>query len=261
MGILNCTPDSFYDGAEKSVAARVRRGLRLLADGAEIIDIGGESTRPGAAKVSAKAEIARVVPVIEALRRRTAAPISIDTYKASVAEAALRAGANIINDIFAGADRRMFAVAQKFSAPIILMHSQGEPRTMQLAPKYKNVAAEVTEFLWRRVAEARKFNLRVIVDPGFGFGKTTEHNWELFRALKSFCAEFHREKIPVLIGVSNKTMLGGAVAERREKSVAAALDAIKMGADIVRVHNVAETAILIQNSELRIKNFVRLIKK
>jgi dihydropteroate synthase len=244
MGILNCAPDSFYDGAAMSVADRVEKGLRLLAAGAAMLDIGGESTRPGAVPIGTAAEISRVAPVIDKLRRRTDAPISIDTYRAEVAEAALSAGATIINDIFAGErDPRMFAVAKKFAAPTILMHCRGEPRTMQDAPDYADVVGEVRAYLRERLYAAKASGVaEVIVDPGFGFGKTTAHNWTLFAALGDICAEFHALGVPVLIGVSNKRMFGGDVNDRVAKSAEASARAEQAGVDFVRVHNVAETA-------------------
>ncbi|MDR0868626.1 MAG: dihydropteroate synthase [Planctomycetota bacterium] len=250
MGILNCTPDSFYDGGTAlDVATRVAKGVRLIAEGAAIIDVGGESTRPGSSPISADEEIARVAPVVKKLRSYTRLPISIDTYRAAVAEAALQAGATIINDIFAGErDPQMFAVAKKYAAPVVIMHCQGEPRTMQQAPVYADVVREVIDYLHARRRAARAAGVgQVIVDPGFGFGKTVEHNWTLFNALGEICAEFHRENAPVLIGVSNKNMLGGDPRDRVAKSVEAAVRAAQLGADIVRVHNIAETRTAINN--------------
>lgn len=238
MGILNCTPDSFYDGAILTVDERVEKGLRLIADGAQIIDVGGESSRPYSRAISVEEEINRVVPVIKKLRQYTDCVISIDTVKSAVASAALSVGANIINDISAGEnDQQMFSTAQQFSAPIILMHRQGTTATMQNNPQYHHVVEEVIAYLHQRVNLARKFGLTAIVDVGFGFGKTTEHNWELFNALPKICAEFHEREVNVLIGVSNKSMFGGEISTRENASTAAEKQAINFGVDIIRTHH------------------------
>lgn len=251
MGILNCTPDSFYDGAEADFSARAEKALNLLAAGADIIDVGGESTRPGATPVSAKEECARVVPVIKAIRRQSSAPISIDTRHAETARAALDAGADIINDVLAadpavGGEAEMLEVARTRNAPIILMHSRGLP-TAGRVYRYENLVREVTDYLLARAEAAQ--GLRVVLDPGFGFGKNPEQNWELFRGLPSLCPALHRRDCPVLVGVSQKSMFGGDPAARTEKSVEAAVAAVRAGADWVRVHNVRET-------RERIKNFL-----
>ncbi len=185
MGVLNITPDSFSDGGMfDELPKAVEQALEMLKGGADLIDVGGESTRPGAPSVSIEEELRRVIPVIEELREFTDAPISIDTNKAVVAEEALKAGANIINDISAGADPLMFAVLAQHNCPVILMHKQGTPGTMQQEPHYDYVVDEVYEFLAQRVKSAQAAGIareRISIDPGIGFGKTLEHNLELFR--------------------------------------------------------------------------------
>ena len=243
MGVLNVTPDSFSDGgAHESAAAP--HALAMLEAGADIIDIGGESTRPGAAPVEEGQEMARVVPVIAALRAATKAPISIDTMKASVAVAALQAGASIWNDVAALQSPGALETAAALRRPVILMHMQGEPRTMQQDPRYDDVVGEVMAFLDERVAAleaAGAVRERFVLDPGFGFGKRTVHNYALLRELERFSAG----GLPVLAGMSRKSMLGAVtgreVGERLAASVAAALIAVQRGAAIVRVHDVAPT--------------------
>ena len=249
MGILNCTPDSFANQATDApmdTAGRIEKAFQMIADGADIIDIGGESTRPGATPLTAEEEISRVLPVLTAIRQASLVPISIDTYHAATAAAALDAGADLINDIFAGdpeagGDAKMFAVAQRYAAPVILMHTQGVPTVMQDAPHYENVAREVGAYLRRRAEAARAASLECIVDPGFGFGKTAEHCRELFRALPELCQEFQALDIPVMVGLSRKSMFGGDVAGREKASVTAAAEAVAAGAAIVRVHDVKAT--------------------
>ncbi|CAN5660354.1 dihydropteroate synthase [soil metagenome] len=208
MGVLNVTPDSFSDGGafldhERALA----HGLELVADGSEIIDIGGESTRPGAESVGEVEELRRVVPVIRALRAESEVLISVDTSKAAVAEAAVEAGADIINDVTAlQGDGRMMEVAAQSGAGVVLMHMQGNPRTMQKAPHYEDVVGEVVEFLRQRMEAVLRFGMAaesIAIDPGIGFGKTLSHNLALLRALPRF-AELGR---PVLIGVSRKSFL------------------------------------------------------
>lgn len=246
MGILNCTPDSFSDGEQATVRARVEKGLRLVAEGADILDLGGESTRPGAEPVGADEELARVIPVIEGLRRECATPISIDTAKARVARAALLAGADIINDITAlRGEGDMAGTAAEFGAPLILMHMQGTPRDMQHDPQYANVVAEVGEFLRGRAEYAVSRGVRredIILDPGFGFGKNLAHNARLFLGLEELAGLGY----PLLVGVSRKSMIGQAlglpVQERLEGGLALAVMAAERGAAILRVHDVKETA-------------------
>ncbi|MBL8543358.1 MAG: dihydropteroate synthase [Hyphomonadaceae bacterium] len=245
MGILNVTPDSFSDaGANDSAAAP--RGLAMLAAGADIIDVGGESTRPGAQPVDEGEEIARVVPVIAALRAATKAPISIDTMKPGVARAALSAGASMWNDVFALQAPGALETAAALHRPVVLMHMQGEPRTMQNDPRYDDVVAEVIAFLRARIEAAEAKGVTDIwVDPGIGFGKTLEHNLALLNATGRIGAETGK---PVLVGASRKRFIQAlderakdAGKDRLGGSIAAALLAAQKGAAMVRVHDVAET--------------------
>lgn len=245
MGILNVTPDSFSDGGEFFDADKaVARGLEMVQQGASILDVGPESTRPGAAPVSADEQIRRAVPVIRRLRQQTAIPVSIDTRDAAVAEAALDAGASMLNDITALNDEAMAQLAARCKVPVILMHMQGTPETMQQAPKYDDVVAEVLEFLMERAKYAEALGIPkewIIVDPGIGFGKTTEHNLCLLKRLELFADLGYR----LLVGPSRKRFIGQLTgrdnpADRIAGTAAAvALAAIK-GASIVRVHDVAE---------------------
>ncbi|MBD3404436.1 dihydropteroate synthase [candidate division GN15 bacterium] len=249
MGVLNVTPDSFSDGGQYFDAdAAVERGLIMQAAGADILDIGGESTRPGAEPVDEAEEIRRVLPVIEAIRKQTdTAVISIDTYKAGVASAALEAGTDIVNDISAlRFDTAMVEVLRRFSAPVVLMHMLGEPRTMQKKPNYDNCVREIGEFFDERVAFAESHGIdrsRLILDPGIGFGKRLADNLDILANLR----EFKRFGLPLLVGASRKRFIemihAGAdrADDRLGGSIAAAVMAVANGADIVRVHDVAET--------------------
>jgi dihydropteroate synthase len=245
MGVLNVTPDSFSDGGVHDGAA-APHALAMLQAGADIIDIGGESTRPGAAPVEAGEEIARVVPVIAAIRASTKAAISIDTMKPSVALAALQAGASIWNDVAALQSPGAMETAASLHRPVILMHMQGEPRTMQNDPHYGDVVAEVVAFLKARVVAAEAKGVEDIwVDPGIGFGKTLAHNLALLNNVARIREETGR---PVLIGASRKRFISAiderakdASRDRLGGSVAAALIAAQNGAGMVRVHDVAET--------------------
>ena len=246
MGILNVTPDSFYDGGRHAtVVAAVAHGRALLAEGADLLDVGGESTRPGAEPISADEECRRVVPVVTALRAETDVPLSVDTTKAAVAAAALAAGADVVNDVSAGRDDpAMLSLVATEGAAIVLMHRQGTPATMQAAPTYGDVVAEVTAFLAERLAAARAAGIdgaRVLVDPGLGFGKRLEHNLALLAHLDRLVAL----GVPVLVGASRKSFLGmvtgAAVEARLVPSVAAAVLAAVAGARAVRVHDVAAT--------------------
>ena len=254
MGILNVTPDSFSDGGRYAdVESAVNRGAEMACQGANIVDVGGESTRPGAAAVSLAEELERVLPVIRGLRQRTTVPISIDTYKAAVARKALDEGADMVNDISAlQLDPAMAELVAREQVPVVLMHMQGRPRTMQLAPRYGDVVHDVANFLEERVAYAVNSGIsldRIVVDPGIGFGKGLEHNLTLLRHL-CVLRELGR---PVLVGLSRKSFLGlleeseasGKLAagptNRLEGSLAAAVSAVLAGAHLVRVHDVAET--------------------
>lgn len=243
MGILNVTPDSFSDGGEFfDVQKAVARGIEMAREGADMIDVGGESSRPGSVPVSAEEEKGRVVPVIEQLSKMIDVPISIDTYKPEVAEAALEAGASIINDITGLRNEAMVEVATKQGAGVVIMHMQGTPKTMQENPEYGDVVRDILEWLKRQVLKARAAGIEnVMVDPGIGFGKTLEHNVEILRRL----GEFRELGCPVLIGPSRKSFLGkltGAEVDGRlGGSIGAALVAAFNGADILRVHDVKET--------------------
>jgi dihydropteroate synthase len=246
MGVLNVTPDSFSDGGRRLDPARaIADGVAMASDGADIVDIGGESTRPGAQPVSAGEEMDRVLPVIEGLRRASGAPISIDTYKAQVASAALNAGGDIINDISAlRFDTEMAGLAAREQVPVILMHMRGTPRTMQLEPRYDDVVAEVRAFLAERASFAVAAGVardQIVIDPGIGFGKTIEHNLRLLRELPQLVSLGY----PLLIGASRKRFIGKILDleadERLEGSLATAVAAVMHGANIVRVHDVKET--------------------
>ena len=248
MGILNVTPDSFSDGGRFATHdLALAQAERLIGEGADILDIGGESTRPFAPPVALEEELRRVIPVIETVRKRHAIPISIDTTKAAVAEAALSAGADIINDISAlRHDSDMLTVVRKTSVPVILMHMQGTPSTMQVAPHYDDVIADIIAFFEKRVAWLQENGVereRLIVDPGIGFGKTIAHNLSLLKHLDQFAA---RLNLPLLLGHSRKRFLGEITGVKEEAgrdiatAVTAALCADKDVA-MVRVHNVAAT--------------------
>ncbi len=245
MGILNVTPDSFSDGGEYiSLDAALRQAERLIEEGAAIIDVGGESTRPGAAEVEADAEVARVAPVVEALAREFDVPISVDTSKPEVMRAAVAAGAGLLNDVRALAAPGALEAAAELGVPVCLMHMRGTPRTMQQAPHYENVVTEVRDELMARVAACEAAGIvrsNILLDPGFGFAKNLGHNCRLLRELGTIV----ELGFPVLVGVSRKTMIGQIldkpVAQRVQGSVAAAALAVWEGAHIVRVHDVAPT--------------------
>ena len=244
MGIVNVTPDSFSDGGQHlQRETAITHALQLISEGADVIDIGGESTRPGALPVSVQEELDRVLPVIEGLRG-AAAPISIDTCKPQVMLAAIAAGVQMVNDINALQDGAAMHAVAASDVSVCLMHKQGSPQTMQKQPQYQNVVSEVREFLRKRIAATEAAGIarkRILIDPGFGFGKTLEHNLELLRHLDSL-----RELgVPVLAGLSRKSMLGALTGreagDRVAASIAAALIAVQRGASIVRVHDVRET--------------------
>ena len=262
MGILNVTPDSFSDGGlyfdrERAIA----HGLELVEEGADIIDVGGESTRPGAAPVPTKEELCRVIPVIEFLRKETDVVISIDTYKANVAAAALAAGAGMVNDISAlRFDGEMIDVLIRYDVPIVLMHMQGRPQTMQESPQYNDVVLDIIEFLRERIAAAAAAGIskkRLIIDPGIGFGKLLKHNLEILRRLD----EFKDLGRPILIGPSRKSFIGqltGApLKERLPGTIASIVLGIIKGAEIVRVHDVREAQQAIQVADAIIRGDLR----
>jgi len=244
MGVLNVTPDSFSGDGVVDVDAAVAHGLRIAAEGAAIIDVGGESSRPGAANVSAKDELARVLPVVKQLARKTTALISVDTQKPAVAEAVLKAGAHIINDITGMRDEAMAKLVSKYRAGVIIMHMQGTPDTMQLDPGYFDVVAEVTAFFRERIAQAHANGVsddQIVLDPGIGFGKNNEHNLALLRAVPLFRKTFPQA---LLVGVSRKSLIGNLtgreVAEGRIfGTVAVTALLVRDGANIVRVHDVS----------------------
>jgi dihydropteroate synthase len=256
MGVINVTPDSFSDGGQfVEPDAAIAHGIDLVAAGADVLDVGGESTRPGAAPVAVDTELARVLPVVEGLAAVTSVPVSIDTTKASVAQAALAAGATIVNDVSAGrVDPEIFQVTAAAGAGYVAMHMQGEPRTMQLDPTYDDVVREVGEFLVERVEVAQAAGIAagaVAVDPGIGFGKTVEHNLQLLAGLAALVA---RVQAPLLLGSSRKTFIGKVLAaargaphdlpvdERGEGTLATVVWAVEHGASIVRVHDVRPAA-------------------
>ena len=251
MGIVNVTPDSFsdggelYDNAQLDLSKTLKVIEKMLADGANIIDIGGESTRPGAAVVSTQQELDRVIPVLEAVVERFDALVSVDTSTAEVITESSKKGASLINDVRALSREGALAAAAQSKLPVCLMHMQNQPKTMQLEPTYTDVVAEVLAFLTDRKASCMKAGIdsqKIILDPGFGFGKTLAHNLTLFGAIDQFVATGY----PVLVGVSRKTMIGQMLGlentdERLMGSVALALLAAQRGAAILRVHDVLET--------------------
>jgi dihydropteroate synthase len=245
MGVLNVTPDSFSDGGHffASVEGAVAHGLKMVEEGAAIIDVGGESTRPGAGPVSAEEEIRRVLPVIERLRKSTDAVISVDTSKPEVIRAAALAGAGLINDVRALSEEGALQAAASTGCALCLMHMKGDPRTMQNAPHYTDVVKEVKGFLDERVSVCRAAGVdpdRIVIDPGFGFGKNLEHNLQLLRHLRELGSEF-----PILVGLSRKSIVGRLTGRPQEQrvhgSVALAVMAVVNGARIVRAHDVAAT--------------------
>ena len=245
MGILNVTPDSFSDGGIfLSRDAAVAHALAMVEEGADLIDVGGESTRPGAQAVSVQEELDRVIPVIEAIVRAVPVPISIDTSKPEVMRAAVVAGAGLINDVRALREAGALQAAAALEVPVCLMHMQGEPRSMQHHPVYTDVVVEVRDFLQERVdacVAAGILRRRILIDPGFGFGKSVEHNLELLRRL----GELRTLGMPMLAGLSRKSMIGALfglpVEQRQHASVALALIAVQNGATILRVHDVRAT--------------------
>ena len=257
MGILNATPDSFSDGGLFiSVSKAVDHVARMIDEGADIIDIGGESTRPGASPVSAEEEMERVIPIIEAVTQRFGVIISIDTSKATVMQAAVNAGAGMINDVRALKEEDALQAAVKMAVPVCLMHMQGQPQSMQDKPVYNDVTTDVREFLSERVDQCLEAGMdlnHIMLDPGFGFGKTTEQNFQLLNELE----HIRSYDLPVLAGLSRKSMIGQTlnlgVNERLSASIALALLAVLNGANILRLHDVKETCQAVRMIEAVVK--------
>lgn len=266
MGILNLTPDSFYDGgAYSSFDDAINHAIQMERDGADIIDIGGESTKPGSQSVSLSSEMSRVMPVIEELVKKIRIPLSIDTYKSSIAEKALDLGVGMVNDITAlRMDNDLANVISRYNVPVCLMHMKGSPNNMQINPTYDDVVGDVISFLKERISYALSCGIKkenIIVDPGLGFGKRTgegiEDNIEIIQRL----SELKDLDVPIIIGASRKTFIGNIygkdkplpMSERLEGSLAVAVDAVKNGADILRVHDVKETRSVIDqiNCDIR----------
>jgi dihydropteroate synthase len=245
MGILNVTPDSFSDGGAFAILNKaLQHADAMLANGADFIDVGGESTRPGALDVSLQQELDRVIPVIEALSSRFDTVISIDTSKAVVMSEAVAAGAGLINDVRALREEGALHAAAEAGVAVCLMHMQGQPRSMQQAPEYTDVVAEVSTFLQHRVECCMAAGIKrqqIIVDPGFGFGKSLAHNYRLLNNLQ----QLQQLKLPILVGLSRKSMFGAVlnrdVDDRLAASLAGAVIALQKGAQIIRVHDVKET--------------------
>ena len=259
MGIVNVTPDSFSDGGRfLEAGAAVKQALSLVEQGAEIIEIGGESTRPGATPVEETEELRRVMPVVEGLAQRVRVPIAIDTMKAGVARVALQAGASIVNDVAANrTDEKMWQIVAEAGAGYVCMHMQGTPQTMQLNPTYGDVVSEVAEFFSDRIERMRGCGMgreQIILDPGVGFGKNLEHNLRLLAGLRSF-TKLGR---PILLGVSRKSfigkLLGAELAARLPAGLACACLAVEAGVQIIRAHEVAETVQAVQMTEAILKN-------
>ncbi|HDY7834612.1 TPA: dihydropteroate synthase [Vibrio vulnificus] len=258
MGILNVTPDSFSDGGQfNALDAALAQAERMIAAGVSIIDVGGESTRPGAPEVSLEEELKRVIPAIQAIRQKHDVWISIDTSKAEVMKQAIEAGADLINDVRALKEPGALAVAAKAQVPICLMHMQGQPRSMQHNPSYQDVLKEVSEFLEERVAACEEAGIAkelLILDPGFGFGKTIEHNYHLLAHLEAF----HQLGLPILAGMSRKSMVFKLLNKKPAKcmvaSVTCATIAAMKGAQIIRVHDVEETVEAMRVIQMMHKN-------
>lgn len=245
MGIVNATPDSFYDGnPQNNLPALLKKCADYLADGADILDIGGESTRPGATPVSAGEELARVLPLIKAAHQKwPQTPLSLDTVKIPVAAEGLKCGVSIINDVSGTPDPEMFNLVKKYDAKIVVTHSRGNPQTMQTLTDYKDLIAEVKDFLAQKIAQARSCGLtqeQIIIDVGFGFAKTREQNYQLLKHL----ADFKDLGVRMLVGLSRKTFLAQKrelPPKRKAQTLAAHLVALQNGTDILRVHDVRDT--------------------
>jgi len=248
MGVLNITPDSFSDGGLfNTVDTAVAHGKKMVSDGADLIDFGGESSRPGSEPLSEKEELARILPVVTRLVKDISVPISIDTYKPLVADTCLKAGAHLINDITGLTNQTMRNVAVEHNVPVVLMHMLGTPKIMQQKPVYQDMLAEITSFFQKQIATAHKIGIQqIIIDPGIGFGKTVEHNLQILKHLETFKSL----GCPILVGPSRKSFIGTItglpVDERLEGTIAAITVAIMNGANIVRVHDVKECRRAIQ---------------
>lgn len=245
MGIINCTPDSFYAGSRQANARQaIDTGVRMVEDGADILDVGGESTRPGSEPVPEEEELRRVLPVVEGLLKRVEVPISVDTYKSAVAERALKLGAHIVNDISGlRFDPEMAGVAARYEAPVVVMHIKGKPKDMQADPHYDDVVGELHAYFEERLAYAEARGIprsRIVLDPGIGFGKRLEDNYEILRRLPAFL-DFG---CPILVGPSRKSFIGRVLdvppEEALEGTIAASVVVVLKGAHIVRVHDVRE---------------------
>ena len=268
MGILNVTPDSFYDGGKYfDLQKAIRRGIEMAKEGADILDIGGESSRPGAQPVSKEKELERVIPAIKGLTKKISIPISIDTYKAEVAEQAIKFGASMVNDVSSlRIDKHMVEVIKKYDVPICLMHMKGEPRNMQKKPFYKDVVSEIMGFLEERIEFCLRNGIKkskIIIDPGIGFGKTVAHNLEILKNIERFTSMGY----PVLLGVSRKSFIGHILnlesQERLVGSLGAGIWALIMGADIIRVHDVLETkrAAMVVDAIRNVKSIIKPLSK
>ncbi|MFW5907694.1 MAG: dihydropteroate synthase [Candidatus Natronoplasma sp.] len=253
MGILNVTPDSFFDGGRyEAVESAVERGVKMEKDGADIIDIGGESTRPGSERISVEEELERVIPVIEELAPLIDTPISIDTYKPEVAEEAVEAGAEMVNDVFGLRQEGMPEAVSELGVPVVMMHMQGRPKHMQKDPTYRDVMGDISSFFLKRIEAAHEAGIKdenIIIDPGIGFGKGLEHNLEIIRRLDEFTSFGY----PVLLGASRKSFLGEILGKEAEErlygSLAVAASAVEKGASILRVHDVKETVDVVETME------------
>jgi len=248
MGILNVTPDSFSDGGLfDAFDAAVAHAKQMVSDGADIIDIGGESSRPGSEPLSEKEELARILPIVTRLLQELSVPISIDTYKPHVADVCLKAGAHLINDITGLTNQKMRTVVADHAVPVVMMHMRGTPKNMQQNPIYQDVLGEINTFFQTQISLAQKAGIhQIIIDPGIGFGKTLEHNLQILRHLDAFTTLGH----PLLVGPSRKSFIGTITGrpanERLEGTIAAMTVAIMNGANIVRVHDVKECKRAIQ---------------
>jgi dihydropteroate synthase len=259
MGIVNITPDSFYDGGKysKSINDTIQHALKLINDGAEILDIGGESSRPGAEPVSETKEINRIIPIIEGIRDHSEILISVDTYKSKVARYALDAGADWINDISGlRFDEEMIGIAAEYDCPVVVMHMQGSPQSMQLDPKYNNVVSDLLAFFAERINFLNQNNLnKIIIDPGIGFGKTLNHNLEILNQIE----KFQKFGLPVMVGVSRKSFIGSILNENVENRLTGSLAALSWlttkEVDLVRVHDVIESV-----STIKMINSIKKIK-